>query len=862
MKAKKLFLFTLLTLLVPFMAAAVSPRDTVFISDRFTTHILMPAEVESAEAPQEAPFLIALSAARPEMIALRASAPFKDTYILTIEDMTGAFRVVAVAYQKRPEILLKDFRPGAPLQKWRKDLPVIDVTSKKDMHLLLPGRVTYSERGASNVLSTEVGGADNNDIVVKAPKAFSDSTNITLCDATGTLHMYLVRYRKSLKTTSMKLDIDERQVRRDEKPAQPAFVATARDTVYVSSRYTSHILFPADIETAKLSGDADLLVDFPDAKPDLMMLRAEKPFDGTTTVTAEDVTGAYRLVAVAYADRPKTLVTDMRPGSPDSKAINDIPLIEVSDKKDVKLHLADHVTYVDYGTEGRLKGNVLGDDKSDITLRALSTFKDTVNITVFDGTGSMYAYLVRFNRKMKVSDFDLRTAPILAQNTPQIKKEEPKKVEEKKESVKKEDPKKQEKQVSDNKKATAEKKETIVAVVPVQSDDGRFVSALDSEPAPKAPVATVSMAPPTGRDTVFVSDHYTTHLIFSTEINYADLSNQRVLMAQILDASKNKLAIKARSPFESTASVSVEEADGSFRTLIVAYKNEPEALIMDMRPGAVAHPKDAMEIVEVSEKFTTHIIFATDINYADLSKPSVLTGKLVDQGKNKLALMARAPFKGMANITVEEANGMFHSYLLRYKETPDNLVVDTREDSPSTAGRHNGSASVIRGSKEKEAGVVSVSRRGLAANALKRGDAPLLSDVVEMRQSLYHIGTSAHHLMLMCENIFAYSDITYLVLSLKNDSGISFETGDATFVLESHNGMRRKIVYEKTIFPKNRFGKLTTAARSESRIAYSFDKLTMSNDQVLKIYVYENGGNRNLVLTLTAKDINGAIEPF
>ena len=862
MKTKKLFLFTLLALLVPCMAAAVSPRDTVYISDRFTTHILMPAEVESAEAPEEAPFLIALSAARPEMIALRASAPFKDTYILTIEDMTGAFRVVAVAYQKRPEILLRDFRTGAPLQKWRKDMPVIDVTAKKAMHLKLPGRVTYADRGASNVLTSEVLGDGKDDFSVRASKSFSDSTNITLCDATGTLHMYLVRYRKSLKTTSLKLDVDERQVRRDDKPAQPAFVASARDTVYVSSRYTSHIIFPADIETAKLSGDASLFVDFPDARPNLMVLRAEKPFNGTTTVTAEDVTGAYRPVAIAYADRPKTLVTDLRPGSPDTKAIKDIPVIEVSDRKDMRLHLPDHVAYADLGTEGRLKGDVSGEGKSDMVLRAPATFKDTVNITLVDSAGDMYSYLVRFNRKMKVSDLDLRPAPVLAQNMPNVKKDESRKAEEKKEPVKKEEPKKQEKQVPDNKKVTAEKKETVVAVVPVQGDDSRFVSALDTDPTPMPPVAAAPMAPPTGRDTVFVSDHYTTHLIFSTEINYADLSNQRMLMAQILEASKNKLAIKARAPFESTASVSVEEADGSFRTLIVAYKNEPGSLILDMRPGAVAHPTAAMEVVEVSEKFTTHIIFATDINYADLSKPSVLTGKLVDQGKNKLALMARAPFKGMANITVEEANGMFHSYLLRYKETPDNLVVDTREDSPSTAGRHNGSASVIRGSKEKEAGVVSVSRRGLAANALKRGDAPLLSDVVEMRQSLYHLGAVAHHLTLLCENIFAYSDITYLVFSLKNDSGISYETGDATFVLESHNGMRRKIVYEKTILPKNRFGKLTTAARSESRIAYSFDKLTLSNDQVLKVYVYENGGNRNLVLTLTAKDINGAVEPF
>ena len=75
----------------------------------------------------------------------------------------------------------------------------------------------------------------------------------------------------------------------------------------------------------------------------------------------------------------------------------------------------------------------------------------------------------------------------------------------------------------------------------------------------------ISAAQP--RDTVFVSDRYTTHLIFSNEINYADLSNQTALAARIVDVSKNKLAIKARTPFASTASVSVEEATAlSIRT--------------------------------------------------------------------------------------------------------------------------------------------------------------------------------------------------------------------------------------------------------------------------------------------------------
>lgn len=363
-------------------------------------------------------------------------------------------------------------------------------------------------------------------------------------------------------------------------------------------------------------------------------------------------------------------------------------------------------------------------------------------------------------------------------------------------------------------------------------------------------------------DTILVSTRYTTHLVFSSEINYADLSNQKVIAAKIIEVSKNKLAIKARAPFSATASLSVEEANGEFHTYIVAYADRPPCLLLDMRRGArPAAGLEQLDVVEVSDIYTTHLIFSTDINYADLSEPQNLTGKLVDQGKNKLAIKARAPFQGTANISVEEANGVFHTYLLKYVHSPSELVFDTRD---KTLGRRGAAtdttASILYGSREKEANMTA--RRGLSANELKRSDAPLLSEVVEKRQSLFHTGVKSYRITLMCENIFAYSDITYLVFSLKNDSGISYETGDATFILESNNGSRRKIVYESNIFPKNKFGKLTTAPYSESRVAYSFDKVTLSKDQVLKVYIYEKNGSRNLVLTLTDKDINGATVPF
>ena len=114
---------------------------------------------------------------------------------------------------------------------------------------------------------------------------------------------------------------------------------------------------------------------------------------------------------------------------------------------------------------------------------------------------------------------------------------------------------------------------------------------------------------------------------------------------------------------------------------------------------------------------------------------------------------------------------------------------------------------------------------------------------------------------VLCENIFAYSDITYIVLSLKNSSGVSYDISDATFVIESKNKGKRTVVFDKTVFPRSRYGSLSAGPGEVSRIAYSFDKMTLSKDQVLRIYFYESSGQRNMSLSVDTNDINKATRP-
>ena len=88
---------------------------------------------------------------------------------------------------------------------------------------------------------------------------------------------------------------------------------------------------------------------------------------------------------------------------------------------------------------------------------------------------------------------------------------------------------------------------------------------------------------------------------------------------------------------------------------------------------------------------------------------------------------------------------------------------------------------------------------------------------------------------------------------------VNSDTGD--IILENKKSDKRSVVFDQTLFPRSRYGSLSAGPGELARIAYSFDKMTLSKNQVLKVYFYESSGQRNLSLTLDTDDINKAIKP-
>ena len=87
---------------------------------------------------------------------------------------------------------------------------------------------------------------------------------------------------------------------------------------------------------------------------------------------------------------------------------------------------------------------------------------------------------------------------------------------------------------------------------------------------------------------------------------------------------------------------------------------------------------------------------------------------------------------------------------------------------------------------------------------------------------------------------------------------MSYDLSAPRFSIESRRRTKRGLQYEKGVFPRQAYGLGTIAPGEEGRQVFTFDKMALTRGQVLRVYFYERGGSRNYVLTLGAKDVNGA----
>lgn len=247
---------------------------------------------------------------------------------------------------------------------------------------------------------------------------------------------------------------------------------------------------------------------------------------------------------------------------------------------------------------------------------------------------------------------------------------------------------------------------------------------------------------------------------------------------------------------------------------------------------ATAFPVDTVYISTLS---TTHIRFSSELQYVDLSN-KVLSARIVEGSKDIVAVKAKEVFDFTTTMSCLEADGRLHTFIVAYEESPEVLIVDMRR-FPVRPGMTDMTkprvTDLVQENLDEKVGVLD-----------------------SLEREIYHIGDVAYDIKVLCENVIIKDDVTYIVLSVENGSAVSYSMSSPRFVIESKRKTKRGLVYEKQLFPKHTSGKSVTAPGTVSRMVFSFDKVTLVKGQVFRIYLYEDDGPRNFVLSFGVRDVN------
>lgn len=248
----------------------------------------------------------------------------------------------------------------------------------------------------------------------------------------------------------------------------------------------------------------------------------------------------------------------------------------------------------------------------------------------------------------------------------------------------------------------------------------------------------------------------------------------------------------------------------------------------------------AQDTLFISTSQTVHLRFSSELKYVNLGDKAIIA-KIVDGSKDFVAVKAREPFDFCTSMSCLESTGAMHTFLVAYREHPSRLDVDTRIPA---GGAHKGTDGPA-GDVRAQADTLSLSPSSLA-------------EVAALPQELYHIGVSGYGIQLLCENLFYKDDVLYLVVSVRNSSVVSYEMSTPRFAVESSRRTKRGLQYEKAVFPRAVFGLGSVAPSTVGRLVFTFDKIALVKGQVFRVYFYEKGGSRNLVMTMNIDDINKA----
>lgn len=251
--------------------------------------------------------------------------------------------------------------------------------------------------------------------------------------------------------------------------------------------------------------------------------------------------------------------------------------------------------------------------------------------------------------------------------------------------------------------------------------------------------------------------------------------------------------------------------------------------------------------IEVSFNKTVHILFPAAVQYVDLGSNDIIAGR-ASGAENVVRIKAAvAGFPGETNCSVITADGSFYSFIVRYADEPERLSVemdDWLRKNPT-------------GESANDRMFVRLSELG--------GETPVL--VNRIMYSVYKknasdiksVGSKQFGIESLLKGVYIHKDLMYFHIAVRNTSNVSYDMDFIRFKIVDKKVAKRTAVQETYVNPVRVYSQQNTVdGKSTVRNVFVFPKMTLPDDKVLTVEIFEKGGGRHQSFNIGNAELVGA----
>lgn len=252
--------------------------------------------------------------------------------------------------------------------------------------------------------------------------------------------------------------------------------------------------------------------------------------------------------------------------------------------------------------------------------------------------------------------------------------------------------------------------------------------------------------------------------------------------------------------------------------------------------------------LQVAYDKTTHLVFPSAIRYVDLGSENLIADKVKDS-ENVLRLKAaQFNFQGNTNLSVITQDGGFYNFVVCYHPNPIATTLDFGRGMPQA---NNVKSDIL------------FSDTGWESPAVAQ---IIMTSIYHQKKNhIKHIGSQSAKIQWLLKGVYIHNGKLYLDIELRNGSNLPFEVDFISFKTIDKKTSKKSVVQEIAVEPLRVYQPLQViTSRKDSRTVYMLDQLTLSDDKVLRVEVFEKNGSRYQSFLISKEDIQNArpIEQF